>query len=152
MEDGSLYWEYVLLYTDVLVISHQAGERVLQPEIGRHFKLKELLIGPQDIYLGGKVGKSDIVSADGDVRAWSHNSSQYVQNAVSNVEKYLREVKHITMPYSMDAPITNGYRAKLDETAELEPDDVAYCQSFIGVLRWIVELGRLDIDCDVETD
>ena len=112
-------------------------------------KLKELLIGPPDIYLGGKVCKHDIVSIDDDVCAWSFSSSQYVQNVVSNFEKYLCEVKHIPFPRSIDAPITNGCQVELDETAELEPGDAACYQSLIGVLKWIVELGRVHINCEV---
>ena len=49
----------------------------------------------------------------------------------------------------MDAPITNGYQSELDETAKLETDNAAYYQSLIGVLRWIVELRCVDINCEV---
>ena len=31
----------------------------------------------------------------------------------------------------------------------MNPKDAAYYQSLIGVLRWIVELGRVDIVCEV---
>ena len=82
---------------------------MLQSKIGKHFKLKKLSIGPPDIYLGGKVQKHKVEGTDGDVHAWSFTSSQYVQNAVNNVEKNLREMKHIGIPESMDAPISNGY-------------------------------------------
>lgn len=82
---------------------------MLQSEIGKYFKLKESLIGLPDIYLGGKVNKCNVCGTDGDVPAWSFSSSQYVQIAMSNVEKYLQQVKHIAMLRSMDVPITNGY-------------------------------------------
>ena len=45
---------------------------------------------------------------------------------VNNVEKYLGEVKDIEMQKSMDAPISNRYWSELDETVELEHDDMAY--------------------------
>ena len=86
---------------------------------------------------------------DGDVPAWSFSSSQYVQSTVNNVEKYLREVKNKPMPRSMDAPIYNCYCAELDEIAELPPAKAAYYKSLIGVLRWIVELGCVNINCKV---
>ena len=50
--DGSDYYEYVLLYTDALVVSANA-EQVLRNELGRYFTLKEESIGPPKIYLGG---------------------------------------------------------------------------------------------------
>ena len=49
----------------------------------------------------------------------------------------------------MDAPITNNYRAELDDMAELPSADAVYYQSLIGVLRWIVELRRVDINVEV---
>ena len=42
-----------------------------------------------------------------------------------------------------------NYRAELDVSAELSPGDASYYQSLIGVLRWIVELGRVDICLEV---
>jgi len=41
------------------------------------------------------------------------------------------------------------YRPELDISAELDPHDCAYYQSLIGILRWIVKLGRVDICCEV---
>ena len=46
---------------------------------------------------------------------------------------YVR-LKHIGMPKSMYAPISNGYSAELDETAELEAENAAYYSFLIGVL------------------
>lgn len=40
-------------------------------------------------------------------------------------------------------------RPELDVSPELDPDDASHYQSLIGILRWIVELGRIDICCEV---
>jgi hypothetical protein len=42
-------------------------------------------------------------------------------------------------------PIADKYCAELDATPELDCERTTYFQGLIGVLRWIVELGRLDI-------
>ena len=42
-------------------------------------------------------------------------------------------------------PLSNGYRPEIDLSPELEELDTAYYHSLIGVLRWIVEIGRVDI-------
>jgi hypothetical protein len=52
-----------------LVISENP-EAILPQELGKYFTLKE-------------------ASMENDVKAWSFSSSQYVQEAVSNVLKYL---------------------------------------------------------------
>ena len=46
------------------------------------------------------------------------------------------------------APFTTGYRPEIDTTAELDPIEAAYYQSLIGIIRWIVELGRVDITAE----
>ena len=140
-DDGTPYWEYALLYVDdVLCISCDA-ENVLKNQIGKYFVIKEGSVGPPSLYLGNKVSK---VTLDNGVDAWSFSSSQYVQNAVKNVEEYLRK-KGKSLPAKASSPLSNNYRPEVDVTCELDSLDASYYQSLIGVLRWIVELGRIDI-------
>ena len=44
--DGSPFYEYVLLYTDDVLVISENGEKVLRREIGCYFELKEESIGP----------------------------------------------------------------------------------------------------------
>jgi len=44
-----------------------------------------------------------------------------------------------------------AYQPELDDTAELKAEGVQYYQELVGVLRWPVELGRVDILCEVAT-
>ena len=41
-------------------------------------------------------------------------------------------------------PIPTSYSLDLDITPELISPDAAYYQSLVGILRWIVELGKVD--------
>ena len=124
------------------------AESILRNELWRYFELKEESIGPPDHYLGGKVGK---VQLENGVNAWAFSSSQYVQTAVKNVEAYLdtQDSKCWKMPSKADTPLTTTYRPELDVSRELNVADAAYYQSLIGILRWIVELGRVDVCLDV---
>ena len=47
------------------------------------------------------------------------------------------------------APITNGYRPEIDISGDLPEDEAAYYHLLIGVLRWIMELGRVDMNTEV---
>ena len=142
--DGKEYYEYCLLYTDdALVVSE--GEAVLRNEIGKYFELKESSIGPPNIYLGGKMRK---VTLDNGVEAWAFGSSQYVKAAVENVKDYLSQ-SGSKLPGKAETPIRTSYRPELDVTDVLNPIDSAYYQSLIGILRWMVELGRVDICLEV---
>ena len=62
---------------------------------------------------------------------WS--SSQYVQNAVNNVEDYLK-AKGKTLPKKANAPLSSDYRPDLDTSPELDLHEAAHYQSLIGIL------------------
>jgi hypothetical protein len=142
---GEEYYEYVLLYVDdVLVISENAGN-VLRKEIGQHFVLREESIGPPSQYLGGKLRE---VTLENGNRAWAFGSCQYVQSAVRNVEDHLAKSGE-KLPYKAPTPLSSGYRPEIDVSSELGDTEASYFHSLVGVLRWIVELGRVDIDVEV---
>ena len=42
-----------------------------------------------------------------------------------------------------------GYSPELDESPTLNPSLASYYQSQIGILRWMVEIGRIDIMTEV---
>ena len=44
--------------------------------------------------------------------------------------------------------MTSGYPPEIDITPELGEEDAAYFHSLIGVLIWIVELGKVDINVE----
>ena len=46
-------------------------------------------------------------------------------------------------------PISTTYQPELDVSPELNASDSSYYQSLIGILRWMVELGRVDICFEV---
>ena len=85
------------------------------------------------------------------VLAWGINSSLYVQEAVRNCEDYLKTnypddyklTKYAPNPFPMD------YEPSMDVSALLEAEEASYYQSIIGILRWMVELGRVDIATEV---
>ena len=85
----------------------------------------------------------------GSTPAWGFHSSQYVQAAVKNVAKHLKEVTNEKLPNSMHHPLKRDYKPEEDTSEELGPEDAAYYQSLIGVLRWIVELGRINITTEI---
>jgi len=143
-DDGTDYYEYLLLYTDDCLCVSEHAEEALR-EIDNYFSLKENSIGPPKIYLGGKVSKVDLLSG---IWAYSFSSSQYSKEAVKIVEQYLNK-KNLKLNRKASAPLSPGYRPELDQSRELDPKDEAYYQSLIGILRWSVELGRIDVPVDV---
>ena len=104
--------------------------------------LKESSVGDPGIYLGAKMKK---VQIDNDVWCWSISPSNYVQEAVRNCQKNLKE--NLSDEYELISnapnPFPLGYEPFMDVSPLLLPDEASYFQTIIGVMRWMVELGRI---------
>ena len=103
-------------------------------------------IGPPSKYLGGMLR---LVTLANGVQAWAFGSCQYVQASVKNVVDHLRSKKGESLPIRVQTPLACKYQPEIDITPELQGDNASYYHSLIGVIHWIVELGRVDIDVDV---
>ena len=123
----------------------EKAESILKNEIGRYFELKPDSIGPPSLYLGGHLRKIELSNG---VEAWAFGSTQYVQTAVKNVEEYLAKIGQSLKAKALD-PIPKGYRPEIDVSEELGPEEASYFMSLVGITRWIVELGRIDICTEV---
>ena len=106
--------------------------------------MKESSIGPPTQYLGGKLRELEL---ENDQKCWAFGSKQYVEAVVKNVIEYLKKrgeglaAKAVTL-------MTSGYRPEIDITPDLGEADAEYFHSLIGVLIWIVELGRVEINIE----
>jgi hypothetical protein len=109
--------------------------------------MKSGSVGPPDIYLGAKMSK--VTLANG-VEAWVKSPSKYVQEAVKNLKDYLKhKYDGRTLARKANTPFRTGYRPELDVSLELDPEHAPFFQSQIGILRWAVEWGRVDIITEV---
>ena len=146
-DDGHAYYSYVLLYVDdCLCIHHDAVGAI--KKIDKFFKMKDGSIGDPDVYLGAKLKPTRLNNG---VTAWGMSASKYVQEAVANVEKYLAKEGLPGLVKKALNPFPTGYTPELDESRELNPTQANLFQSHIGILRWMVELGRVDIMTEVST-
>jgi hypothetical protein len=78
---------------------------------------------------------------------WAFSSTQYVSEAIKNVDTHLAKQNRVLRKSKQ--PMPSDYRPELDTTPYLEDDDIHYYQSQLSILRWMVELGRLDIYINV---
>ena len=106
----------------------------------------ETILEEPSLYLGADYGKHRL--PDGTM-TWSMASSKYTAKAIANVELGLGTERFgfKCLPKGVKTPITADYRPgpEIDATEELNAEDQNYYQGLVGILRWICELGRLDI-------
>ena len=96
------------------------------------------------MYLGAKLRNN--VTSNG-VECWSLSPSKYVQEACKNCREYLKENHDgkFVLPKDAANPFPVNYEPQIDTSAELDPDEASYFQSLVRIMRWMVEIGRVDI-------
>jgi hypothetical protein len=83
------------------------------------------------------------------------SSDSYVKAALDNTETWLSKQANGTFGKALKTKVSSmlpsGYKPELDVSDELDDDMTSYYQQQIGVLRWMVELGRGDIAQEVSS-
>ena len=70
-----------------------------------------------------------------------------VRNCQNNLKKYLSDEYELIA--NAPNPFTLGYEPCMDVYPLLSPDEASYFQTIFGVMRWMVELGRINIAVEV---
>ena len=143
-DEGNQYYEYMLLYVDDCLSVSQHPREALE-EINKYFPMKPNSVESPKLYLGAKVSKVQLPNG---VETWAMSMSQYVKEAVRNVESYMQK-KGLALIKKAGTPMSLGYSPEVDGSPELSEEEGTYYQSLIGILRWIVEMGRIDIITEV---
>ena len=145
--DGSRYYAYILCYVDDILCIHDDPMTVLN-RINDYMPLKPGSVGDPDIYLGAKLRRTRL---DNNVWAWSLSPSKYVEQAVKNCQQHLKDKLNgkYQVPARADNPFPVEYKPETDTSDPLDPEHSSFYQHLIGVMRWMVELGRVDIATEI---
>jgi hypothetical protein len=111
--------------------------------LGKIYDLRGTVSEPS-IYLGANVMKHQLPNGSS---CWAMSSETYVKNAIINVKELLREDGRElrTTKRRGRTPLPISYKPELDQTTELPPAMISRYLQLIGILRWAIELGRIDI-------
>ena len=138
--DGTRYYEYILTYVDdCLVVSMNPDGIIQRLEKDFGYRLKD--VEEPRRYLGAMINKYDM----GKNQTWSMSAELYLKRALEEVENKWGNLSKLFRKDHLDIPVPTNYHPELDQTAMLDDDDKQLYQSYIGILRWAVELGRIDI-------
>jgi hypothetical protein len=135
MKDNGYCYEYVACYVNDL-IAIMADPKAFFIELEKKgFGLKGVTDTPE-IFLGGSLGR------DPD-RMLHWGAKCYIACSMETYEQIVGS-KPMTRTVPMVQP-------ELDTLAEIDAGEHRKYQSLIGILQWIVTLGRFDIACTVMT-
>ena len=112
------------------------------------YDLEEGLVGAQTIYLGAEIKKYQVGNGK---EHYSMSSTQYVKNGLKNVEQLLNDNGQQLRVTKMSGkqPLPRSYMPELEQSYELGTELMLQYLQLIRILRWAVELGRIDIFCEV---
>ena len=145
-ENSFRYYSYVLTYAnDILVMHHDAITPL--DHINHFFNMKPESMEDPDIYLEDKIRKCTMNNG---VKCWSILSSKYKQEAVLNVKAQWQKTYPGQKWLQQAATIfIKDYLPGLDKSEELNPVEANYYQSLIGIVRWMIKIGRIDMITEV---
>ena len=139
---GDKIYEYLLIYVDDLLVIAIDPKAALD-EIGSRFTIKPDSMGEPTQYLGAQVSMYTFED-DPEKVYWAMSSEKYVKEAIRNVQDWVNSNGY-ELKKSIKTHFPTGYRPKLDTTEELGDEEAQFYMSQVSVLRWAVELGRIDI-------
>jgi len=141
---GDLYYEYILLYVDDILAVSEFPRKIMD-FLSKNYTLKDGSVQEPEMYLGAEIRKCKIAgSEDPDKVRWGMSSDLYLKRALADVELELEKAGKYLNPKAVTT-LPVKYHPELDVTPELDPERASYYMSLIGILRWGVELGRVDI-------
>ena len=147
LSDGFDYYSCILRYVDNILCIHHDSMAVLN-KLDKNFKLMLGSIGDLDMYLGAILWRITLRNC---VVAWVMSPSKYVRESAKNCTKYVKDnfPGNYTLPARSENPFVMEHEAVMDTCKALDLAEASYFQSIIGIMRWMVEIGRIDIVTEV---
>ena len=117
--------------------------KLTMDKLGKLYELKTKSVKEPDIYLDADMEKVQLPSAKVE---WAMGSRTYFKNAVNVVESLIAEDDpEAKLKSTARNPFPTSYKPELDVTPELNDELGSLFLQLIGILRWAIKLGRIDI-------
>jgi hypothetical protein len=146
IRSAGTHYDMILVYVDDILIFSK-DPRTIMNQLGELYELKPESVKEPDVYLGANIEKIQL--RDGRT-VWGMSSKTYVKNSVKVVEALLREDDpDAKLKSTAKNPFPSGYKPELDVTPELNDHLTSRYLQLMGILRWVIELGRVDMFVEV---
>ncbi|MGH7973897.1 MAG: reverse transcriptase domain-containing protein, partial [bacterium] len=132
-DDGTEYYEYILVYLDDLLIISAKSDNILT-YLSKYYRLKDM--GSPTRYLGATIGRYRDINMD----CWYISAKEYLEKALPVIE-----ARYDLTKIKADQPLPTSDHPELDTSPQLDDDTALLYMSYIGILQWAVELGRIDV-------
>ena len=142
---GESYYEYILCYVDDILVISERPEEFMQ-SFAKLYQLKNGY-GFPSTFLGVDIAKYKISDHRGnDMMCFGFSSANYVTRIIKDLDMKIKALMPTYIfPTYVVAPLSSTYHPETDNTEELNDEYTTFYQGLVGVLRWLVEVGRVDL-------
>ena len=103
-------------------------------------------MGPPDTCLGAQIGKTQLPNG---FSAWHTEADECVKNGIKVVQKPLDDDSNGLQTEQAKTPHPSGHKPELDVNEKLDDAIISRFQQLIGILRWAMELGHVEMHLKV---
>ena len=142
-KNGNKVYDYICIYVDDILIISSTPKKYMDA-LGTFVELKAGSVGSPTTYLGTDT-KLRKCSDEIETGYWLLGSNSYLKESLRIVKDILRESGMRVQGKGSQPYSSLSYRPELDVTPFCDPDQHNLFQALIGMLRWLIELGRIDV-------
>ena len=132
LDESGKHYEYICTHVDDFMICSKNAQRIMD-EICSVYLVKESSKGPPSYYLGNDYRKDK-------KGRWCIGCKTYLTEAVRRIEDLLGKPLQ-----KKDTPMVDGDHPEEDASETLDDKGHQRYQMLIGMLNWIVCIGRMDV-------
>ena len=134
--DGNKYYEYIVVYIDDLLVIGQNPIHITDALQADPFNYILKDVQEPKTFLGAVISKYNL---EGSV-TWAISMDDYLRKPLANVEDQFGKLGLMFNKSQLSNPAAPDYHPEIDTSKLLEGDEVTLYQSYVGILRWAVEL------------
>ena len=109
-------------------------------DIQNNVKFRNNNIEEPDLYLGAILNKKELNCQ----MMWTMTIQEYIKSAIDNLENKLNK-KRLNLNACAGTPMKMGYKPEIDSSSEIDQEAITIFYEIIGIIRWAVDIGRVDI-------
>ena len=135
-------YDYICIYVDDILAISTTPDKYMTA-LNAKVKLKRGSVGTPTSYLGTDIKKKE--GSDNEKGYWILGSNSYLKESL-RIVKTITDESGVKIRGKGSQPYSSlSYRPELDITPFCDPDKHNLFQVLIGMLRWLIELGRVDV-------
>jgi hypothetical protein len=128
-----------MVYVDDLLIVSETPQNIIN-RLSEDYKCQLKDMGTPPRFLRATIGQRQINGED----YWYISAEGYIEKTLKAVEVRFGKIDTL-YKYKVDTPAPTIFPTEIDDSDFLVKNETTLYHSYIGILHWSIELGRIDL-------